>query len=75
MPDDNQPNLDLINMVQNARMQHDKTARPSDYAAVYWIEAKRNAGDYPAPTPNTGEWRIKLIMENVDVVWGGVLVR
>jgi len=70
MPDDNnQPNLDLINMVQNARMMNDETARPSDYAAVYWIEAKRKHGDYPAPTPNTGEWRIKLTVENVDAVW------
>ena len=67
--DKNQPNLDLIRMVQNARMKHDQTARPSDYAAVYWIEAKRKSGDYPAPTPNTGEWRIKLTLENVDAVW------
>ena len=65
----NQPNLDLINMVQNARMMHDETARPSDYAAVYWIEAKRKHGDYPPLTPNTGEWRIKLTVENVDAIW------
>lgn len=70
MPDDNnQPDLDLINMVQNARMLNDETARPSDYAAVYWIESKRKQGDYPAPTPNTGEWRVKLTVENVDAVW------
>jgi len=63
MADDRQPqpiNLDLIEMVQRARMMHDEDARPSDYAAVYWIEAKRGAGDYPAPTANAGEWRVRL---------------
>ena len=67
--DNNQPNLDLINMVQNARMMHDQTARPSDYSAVYWIEAKRQAGDYPQPTPNTGEWRVTIHMDQVDTIW------
>lgn len=67
--DNNQPNLDLINMVQNARMMHDQSARPSDYAAVYWIEAKRKTGDYPQLTVNTGEWRIKLTVEDVDAMW------
>lgn len=61
--------LDLIQMVQQARMLHDETARPSDYAAVYWIEAKREAGDYPPPTANAGEWRIRLTIETVDAVW------
>lgn len=69
MADDNQPNLDLINMVQNARMMHDQTARPSDYSSVYWIEAKRQQGDYPAATPNTGEWRITIHMDAVDEIW------
>ena len=70
--DNNQPNLDLINMVQNARMMHDQSARPSDYSAVYWIEAKRKQGDYPALTPNTGEWRARLTVENVDTIWEAV---
>lgn len=65
----NQPDLDLINMVQNARMMHDKTAKPSDYSAVYWIEAKRAQGDYPDPTPNTGEWRVKLHVDDMDQIW------
>ncbi len=70
MPENNNPlDLDLINMVQNARMMHDQTARPSDYSAVYWIESKRKQGDYPAITPNTGEWRIKLTVKNVDAIW------
>ena len=72
MSDDNRPakpDLDLIHMVQRARMLHDETARPSDYTAVYWIEAKRASGDYPAPTANAGEWRIQLTVETVDAVW------
>ncbi len=75
MPKDEQPsdlNLDLIQMVQRARMLHDATARPSELAAVYWIEAKRTEGDYPAPTATAGEWRIPLTIENVDAVWAQV---
>ncbi len=62
-------NLDLIEMVQRARMMHDEDARPSDYAAVYWIEAKQASGDYPAPTANAGEWRVRLTVATVDRVW------
>ena len=72
MPDNKGPakiDLDLIQMVQEARMLHDQTARPSDYAAVYWIEAKREAGEYPAPTANAGEWRISVTVETVDEIW------
>ena len=72
MPDSDKPNdlnLDLIQMVQKARMMHDETARPSDIPAVYWIEAKGPAGDYPPPTSNAGEWRIPLTAETVDAVW------
>ncbi len=72
MAEENHPekmNLDLIEMVQRARMMHDADARPSDYAAVYWIEAKREAGDYPAPTVNAGEWRARLTVATVDAVW------
>ncbi len=75
MAEENHPakmNLDLIEMVQCARMMHDADARPSDYAAVYWIEVKRKAGDYPAPTVNAGEWRARLTVATVDVVWEGV---
>lgn len=75
MPNNNnQPNLDLINRVQNARMMHDQTARPSDYSAVYWIESKRKQGDYPALTPNAGEWRVTLTIKNVDEVWERVKI-
>ena len=72
MSDDKQPakiDLDLIQMVQQARLLHDEYARPSDYAAVYWIEAKREAGDYPPPTANAGEWRIRTTVEAIDAAW------
>lgn len=62
-------NLDLIQMVQRARMLHDQSARPSDYSSVYWIEAKRPAGDYPPPTANAGEWRVTLPAADVDALW------
>lgn len=62
------PSLDLIQMVQRARMLHDRSARPSDYSSVYWIEAKRQA-DGPAPTANAGEWRATLPAAEVDAVW------
>lgn len=62
-------NLDLIQMVQKARMLHDAAARPSDLAAVYWIEAKAGAGLSPPPSAEAGEWRIHLTAENVDAVW------
>lgn len=65
----NDLNLDLIQMVQRARMLHDESAVPSDMAAVYWIEAKRRDGDYPAPTAKAGEWRVKLRVDEADAVW------
>lgn len=63
------PDLDLINMVQQARMMHDSQAQPSQVSAVYWIEAKRKSGDYPAPTPRMGEWRIPVMVVEVDALW------
>ena len=62
-------NLDLINMVQNARMKHDSDAIPSKVPGVYWIEAKRPPDDYPEPTPHTGEWRIATTVDKVDEQW------
>ncbi len=65
---DEQPdiNLDLIQMVQRARMQNDANATPSDVSAVYWIEAKApNA----APTPRAGKWIIRTTVDQVDRLW------
>jgi hypothetical protein len=63
------PNLDLIAMVQAARMQHDSEALPSRAGGVYWIEAKRKVGDYPAPTPRSGQWVMETTLEAVDALW------
>lgn len=68
MPDDS-PNLDLIRMVQQARMAHDAQAKPSQVAAVYWIEAKPLADDAPAPTPRAGEFIIETTVDGVDALW------
>lgn len=68
MPDD-KINLDLIQMVQKARMQHDNVTLPSTVTGVYWIESKAPEGSYPALTPRTGEWRISTTVEAVDALW------
>ena len=75
MPEDKQPgdlNLDLIQMVQEARRLHDAAALPSALSAVYWIEAKRQNGDFPPPTANAGEWRVRLPAKAADAVWARV---
>lgn len=74
MPDDKKPqapNLDLIQMVQRARMQHDADAVPSEVAAVYWIECKADVST-AAPTPRAGAWVIETDVANVDAVWDTV---
>ena len=66
MAKEDKPNLDLIQMVQQARMQHDADAKPSDVAAVYWIECKY---DGQAPTPRTGQWILETDHQAVDAHW------
>lgn len=63
-----QPNLDLIGMVQQARMQHDADAVPSRVTAVYWIEAKRES-EGQAPTSRAGHWVIRTTVSEVDALW------
>ena len=65
------PNLDLINLVQRARMAHDADAKPSQVAAVYWIEAKPRESA-PAPTSRAGHWLIRASITDVDAVWAAV---
>lgn len=62
------PNLDLINMVQQARMMHDREAVPSSMNAVYWIESK-SLTPVPAITPHAGEWLIETTAAEVDDLW------
>lgn len=66
---DEKPNLDLISMVQNARMMHDAETRPSEVSGVYWIEAKDKTGTAAAPTPRIGEWVIDTTLTEVDALW------
>lgn len=70
MSDNTPPNdphdLDLIQMVQRARMANDAQARPSEVKAVYWIEAKSPTG---APTPRAGAWIIPTTVGEVDALW------
>lgn len=62
------PNLDLIKMVQQARMAHDREATPSALSAVYWIESKPFTSA-PPPTPRAGEWVIETTLTEVDALW------
>ncbi|MBZ0303630.1 MAG: DUF1917 domain-containing protein [Anaerolineae bacterium] len=67
------PNLDLINQVQQARMQHDADAVPSQVSGVYWIEAKRSAAfQASGPTPRAGYWRIDTTLDQVDELWATI---
>ncbi len=65
------PNLDLIQMVQHARMLHDAEAIPSEIGGVYWIEVKP---DIPgaAPTSRAGLWLIETDLAGVDALWATV---
>lgn len=60
------PDMDLIEMVQRARMINDKQAVPSKVAAVYWIEAKAPDAQ---PTPRAGTWVIPTSVDQVDSLW------
>lgn len=69
---DNQNNpidLDLIQMVQRARMAHDADAAPSQVPGVYWVEAKSQQPDTPQPTARSGEWRIPTTVQAIDALW------
>lgn len=60
--------LDLIQMVQQARMAHDADAVPSQMAGVYWIEAKCEVEPLP-PTSRAGRWIIPTTVSEVDALW------
>jgi hypothetical protein len=54
-------------MVQQARMQHDSTARPSAITGNYWLECKPLIEH--TPTPRAGEWVIETDLTQVDALW------
>jgi len=68
-PDGDKMDLDLIQMVQRARMMNDDNAQPSQVSAVYWIEAK--APD-PQPTSRAGAWVIATHVDEIDAQWAKV---
>jgi hypothetical protein len=71
MSDSDQPDLDLIRRVQEARREHDAQAQPSQAAGVYWIEAKRQVEGAP-PTPRAGHWLIRTTQREVDAHWARI---
>jgi hypothetical protein len=62
------PNLDLIQMVQAARLAHDADALPSQVHAVYWLEVKRETPG-PGPTSRAGQWIIETTAAEQDALW------
>ncbi len=67
-PKNDPPNLDLIGMVQQARMQHDADVLPSQVGAVYWIESKPE-NTTQQPTIRAGAFVIQTDIEEVDALW------
>jgi len=65
------PNLDLIQLVQRARMQHDAQAVPSQISGAYWLESKP-AAPAQTPTARAGEWRIETTLAEVDALWESI---
>lgn len=62
------PNLDLIHMVQRARLLHDADTRPSEVSGVYWLEHKPAVPVRP-PTPRAGLWVIHTDADHLDALW------
>lgn len=62
------PNLDLIQMVQAARLAHDAEVLPSQVHAVYWLEVKRETPG-PGPTRRAGQWIIETTAGEIDALW------
>lgn len=62
------PNLDLIQLVQQARMLHDAQAVPSNISGAYWLESKP-LEPKQIPTARAGEWRIPTTTTEADALW------
>lgn len=65
------PNLDLIGLVQQARLAHDAAAQPSQVTARYWLEA-RGGGTQPTPTVRAGCWALRVPLSAIDARWAAV---
>ncbi len=68
MPPNDPLDMDLIRMVQQARMAHDADAIPSEAAGVYWVEAKRKTAGHE-PTPRAGVFIITTTQQELDALW------
>ena len=71
MPPNDPLDLDLIRMVQQARMAHDADAVPSEVAGVYWVEAKRKTVGHE-PTPRAGVFVISTTQQQIDALWATI---
>ena len=63
------PELDLIDLVQRARMAHDDRARPSQIRGAYWLEAKAPPALRPGPTRRAAELRAASDLAEIDALW------
>lgn len=63
------PDLDLIQLVQRARMAHDDRARPSQIGGAYWLEAQAPPGAVAGPTVRAVALRADCDVAEVDAVW------
>lgn len=71
MPSNDPLDLNLIQMVQRARMAHDAEAVPSEAAGVYWVEAKREI-EGKEPTPRAGVWVVPTTTSEIDALWATI---
>ena len=60
--------LDLIGMVQQARIAHEAEAAPSQVASLYWLEA-RDGGQNPPATERAGCWSLLTTLASIDAQW------
>ena len=63
------PDIDLIQLVQRARMAHDDQARPSQIRGNYWLEAKAPPDLRPGPTRRAAELRAGADGAEIDALW------
>ncbi|KXK14581.1 MAG: hypothetical protein UZ15_CFX003003025 [Chloroflexi bacterium OLB15] len=71
MPSNDPLDLNLIQMVQRARMAHDAEAVPSEAAGVYWVEAKREI-EGKEPTSRAGVWVVPTTTSGIDALWATI---
>ncbi|WP_051690500.1 putative phosphothreonine lyase domain-containg protein [Acidithiobacillus thiooxidans] len=46
-----------------------KNKKPSEVTDSYWLFARREKGEYPRHTQNTGKWLVFVPLLQVDQVW------